>query len=67
MFETAELGRKISKKEFSETEPLLHTKLLEIQRALRETEIPVIVIVSGVEGVGKSDEEQERPFYWRFW
>jgi polyphosphate:AMP phosphotransferase len=91
MFETAELGRKLSKQEFNEAEPLLHTKLLEIQRALRETEIPVIVIVSGVEGVGKgevvnclnkwldtrgiqthafwdeSDEEQDRPFYWRFW
>jgi polyphosphate kinase 2 (PPK2 family) len=91
MFETAELGRQISKKDFSEAEPLLHTKLLEIQWALRETEIPVIVIVSGVEGVGKgevvnrlnkwldtreiqthafwdeSDEEQDRPFYWRFW
>ena len=91
MFEAAELGRKISKKEFDEAEPVLHTKLLEVQRQLRKTNIPVIVIVSGVEGAGKgavvnrlnewldargistiafwdeSDEETERPPYWRFW
>lgn len=91
MFEAAELGRKIPKKEFDEVEPQLHTKLLEVQRKLRNTNIPVIVIVSGVEGAGKgevvnrfnkwldargirtvafwdeSDEEAERPEYWRFW
>jgi len=91
MFEAAELGQKISKKEFAEAEPALHTKLLEVQRQLRKTNIPVIVIVSGVEGAGKgavvnrlnewldargirtvafwdeSDEETERPPYWRFW
>lgn len=91
MFEAAELGRKISKKEFEELEPQLHTKLLDAQRKLRNTGIPVIVIVSGVEGAGKgevvnrlnkwldargisteafwdeSDEEKERPTYWRFW
>ena len=91
MFEAAELGQKISKKEFAEAEPVLHTKLLEVQRQLRKTNIPVIVIVSGVEGAGKgavvnrlnewldargirtvafwdeSDEETERPPYWRFW
>lgn len=91
MFEAAELGLKISKSEFDKEEPELHTKLLEAQRALRETDIPVIIIVSGVEGAGKgevvnrlnewldargietsafwdeSDEERERPVYWRFW
>ncbi len=91
MFEAAELGRKISKEEFDKEEPELHTSLLEVQRALRETNIPVIIIVSGVEGAGKgqvvnrlnkwldtrgiqttafwdeSDEERERPDYWRFW
>lgn len=91
MFEAAELGRKISKEDFNKEEPELHTKLLAVQRALRETNIPVIIIVSGVEGAGKgevvnrlnewldtrgiettafwdeSDEEQERPSYWRFW
>ncbi len=91
MFEAVELGKKISKKEFDEEEPRLHTRLLKLQHALRETDIPVIIIVSGVEGAGKggvvnrlskwmdprsietsafwdeSDEERERPRYWRFW
>lgn len=55
MFEAAELGRKISKKKFGEEEPLLHIKLLEVQRKLRDTGIPVIIIVSGVEGAGKGE------------
>ena len=91
MFEFAELGRKISRTEFDKLEPELHTNLLTIQRELRGTKIPVIIIVSGVEGAGKSevvnrlnewldtrgiettaywvesDEERERPAFWRFW
>ena len=91
MFETVELGRKVDKKTFAEEEPKLHTALLEAQRGLRDARVPVIVIVSGVEGAGKgevvnllnkwldargvqthafwedSDEERERPRYWRFW
>jgi len=91
MFETVELGKKLSKQEYDEEEPQLHTGLLKAQRALRETDMPVIVIVSGVEGAGKgevvnllnkwldargittsafweeSEEERERPAYWRFW
>ena len=55
MFEAAELGRKISKKEFGEEEPLLHISLLEVQRKLRDTGTPVIIIVSGVEGAGKGE------------
>ncbi|MGB4247176.1 MAG: polyphosphate:AMP phosphotransferase [Pseudohongiellaceae bacterium] len=91
MFETAELGRSISKKEFDEVEPELHTRLLAAQRAIRAANIPVIVLVSGVEGAGRgevvnvlnkwldargvqthafwetSEEERERPRFWRFW
>ena len=91
MFEAAELGRTLSKSEFDKLEPDLHTRLLQAQRDLRGTGIPVIIIVSGVEGAGKgevvnrlnewldtrgiettafwdeSDEERERPPYWRFW
>lgn len=91
MFEAAELERKLSKAEFDKIEPELHTALLAIQRDLLNTNIPVILIVSGVEGAGKgevvnrlnkwldtrgigttafwdeSDEERERPTYWRFW
>ncbi len=55
MFEAAELGRKISKKEFQELEPQLHTRLLEVQQQLRKSRVPVIVIVSGVEGAGKGE------------
>ncbi|HKK15291.1 MAG TPA: polyphosphate:AMP phosphotransferase, partial [Gammaproteobacteria bacterium] len=55
MFEAAELGHRISKSEFDKEEPELHTKLLKVQRDLRETSIPVIVIVSGVEGAGKGE------------
>ena len=53
MFEAAELGRKVSKKEYKEREPELHTQLLEVQRQLRSAKLPVIIIVSGVEGAGK--------------
>ncbi len=55
MFEAAELGRRVSKKKFQALEPELHTKLLEAQRSLSKAEVPVIVIVSGVEGAGKGD------------
>lgn len=91
MFEAAELGRKASKGEYAEEEPRLHTALLKRQRELTEAQVPVIIIVSGVEGAGKgevvnllntwldtrgietcafwdeSDEERQRPHYWRFW
>lgn len=91
MFETAELGRHISKKAFNEAEPVLQTQLLDVQRAIRAANVPVIILVSGVEGAGKgevvnllnkwldargvhthafwdtSDEERERPRFWRYW
>lgn len=91
MFEAVELGQKLSREEFAAREPELRTRLLAAQRALREKDVPVIVIVSGVEGAGKgavvdrlnkwldtrdirthafwdeTDEERERPRYWRFW
>jgi len=91
MFETAELGRKVSKQEYRKREPELHTALLEAQRKLRESDTGVVIIVSGVEGAGKgavvnrlhqwldarglrtsafwdsSDEELDRPAFWRFW
>ncbi|MEZ6189381.1 MAG: polyphosphate:AMP phosphotransferase, partial [Planctomycetota bacterium] len=91
MFEAAELGRKVSKQEFKEAEATLRTELLAAQRALRDAGFSVILVVSGVEGAGKSEvvnrlsgwldmrgvittsfwdetqEERERPRYWRFW
>ena len=92
MFETAELGSKITKREFKKREPVLRQELLDLQRELREFgEFPVVIVFGGVDGAGKaqtinllnewmdprwlvtrayvepSDEERERPEYWRFW
>jgi polyphosphate:AMP phosphotransferase len=91
MFEAAELGRKVSKEDYKEQLPGLRAQLLEIQFALSQTDIPVIILVSGVNAAGRgevvnalnewldtrgvevfsfdslTDEEAERPNYWRFW
>jgi polyphosphate:AMP phosphotransferase len=91
MFETAELGRKVSKKAFEKAVPGLRVELLELQQTLRKANFPVIVLFSGVDGAGKgatvnllnewmdprwiethaylepSEEERERPEFWRYW
>ncbi|NOZ53171.1 MAG: polyphosphate kinase [Gammaproteobacteria bacterium] len=92
MFSTAELGQKLSKKEFKKIETVLRRELLEAQRQLRERALtPVIIIFAGVDGAGKgmtvnrlnewmdtrwlinrayrepTDEEIERPEFWRYW
>lgn len=92
MFQTAELGVKVSKKEFKERELVLREELLALQQRLRkEGQFPVILDFAGVRGAGKgtsvnllnkwmdarwivthaytepSDEESERPTFWRFW
>jgi polyphosphate:AMP phosphotransferase len=91
VFEVAELGHKISKKEYETRVPQLRTELLTVQEQLKNADFPVIVLISGVDGAGKghtvnrlnewfdprylrtfavgeeSDEERERPEYWRFW
>jgi AMP-polyphosphate phosphotransferase len=91
MFEAAEIGRKTSKAEYEAALPELRSRLLAAQRLLRDQNRTVIIILSGVEGAGKSevvnrlhewldarglvtqafwrdsDEERERPRYWRFW
>jgi polyphosphate:AMP phosphotransferase len=91
MFETAELGRKVSKKDYAREEPLLREKLLEMQDRVRGADFPVLVLFGGVDGAGKgesanllnawmdprwlvtrafgppSEEESERPEYWRYW
>jgi AMP-polyphosphate phosphotransferase len=90
MFETAELGRTIDKKEYDAALPKLRIDLLEAQEELRSAAFSTIVVIGGVEGAGKgettnvllewmdprhievhafgdeSDEEKERPEYWRF-
>ncbi len=92
MFQTAELGQKVSKSEFKQRELILRENLLALQQRLRsEGEFPVILDFAGVRGAGKgtstnllnkwmdarwivthahsepSDEEAERPVFWRFW
>ncbi len=91
MFEAAEVGQTITKQKYDTAIPKLRAALLEAHFALKDTKIPVIVIISGADGAGKgeavqrlnewldprgvethafwksSDEERERPRYWRFW
>ncbi len=91
MFETAELGRKVSKKKFDDQVPELRTELLRVQDELKSAPFPVITVVAGVDGAGKgetvnllhewtdarylethgfgpmTDEERDRPDFWRFW
>ncbi len=91
MFESLEIGRRVSKEVFREREQELRVELLDLQRQVREGGAPVLVLISGVEGAGKAsvlhrllewldprgvathafwdetDDERDRPFYWRFW
>jgi len=91
MFEVAELGHTLSKTEYDKRVPQLRTELLQVQQALKAADFPVLVLVSGMDGAGKSvtvnllnewfdprhvrtfafgemsDEERDRPEYWRFW
>ncbi len=91
MFEATKVGRKVDKASFKEQQETLRTQLMEVQRELLQTDIPVIILITGVEGAGKgevvnrlnewldtrgvqtfafwdeTDEERQRPRYWRFW
>jgi len=91
MFEATKIGRKVDKDSFKVQQEELRTQLLLVQRELKQTDMPLVVIISGVEGAGKgevvnrlnewldtrgvqtfafwdeTDEERQRPRYWRFW
>ncbi|MEZ4225174.1 MAG: polyphosphate:AMP phosphotransferase [Polyangiaceae bacterium] len=92
MFETAELGRKLSKSEYAARGEAVRTRLLQLQHQLVDRpDFSVVVLIGGVEGAGKgellnllfewmdarhlitrafgppSEEERERPPYWRYW
>ena len=92
MFQTAELGQKVGKREFKQRELALRENLLALQQRLRrEGDFPVLLDFAGVRGAGKgtsinllnkwmdarwivthafsepSDEERERPLFWRIW
>lgn len=55
MFETAELGQKISKREYKERESVLREDLLAAQFRLKEAGFPVVVLLNGVDGAGKGE------------
>jgi polyphosphate:AMP phosphotransferase len=55
MFETAELGAKISREEFDEAAGPLRLDLLALQERLRQAEFPVLILFAGVNGAGKSE------------
>ena len=56
MFESAELGHKLSKGEYKRIEPRLRADLLDAQYALfKDGKFPVVVLISGVRGAGKGE------------
>jgi len=56
MFESAELGQKISKSEYDRTVPTLREELLDVQYDLRQCgKFQVIILIGGVDGAGKSE------------
>ncbi|MFI5344781.1 MAG: polyphosphate:AMP phosphotransferase [Elusimicrobiota bacterium] len=91
MFESAELGRSVEKKEYEKRQRVLRADLLKTQHALAATKYRLVLLIGGVEGGGKtevarlltgwmdarglqveaygdpSEEENERPEYWRYW
>jgi polyphosphate:AMP phosphotransferase len=55
MFETAELGQAIPKREYKEREAVLRKELLDAQFRLKQANFPVIVLIHGVDGAGKGE------------
>ena len=55
MFANAKIGRSLSKAAYNAAVPDLRTQLLEAQIAARENNIPVYVIIAGMEGAGKGE------------
>jgi AMP-polyphosphate phosphotransferase len=72
MFETAELGRSLTKAEYAAREPALRTELLELQDRLKSAPFSVLILVNGVDGAGKGEtvnllHEWMDPRYLRTW
>ena len=55
MFENAELGRTLSKREYDRALPELRARMVRAEFELKAARVPVIVIISGVDGAGKGD------------
>jgi AMP-polyphosphate phosphotransferase len=91
MFEATKVGARSTRRPSPPSRRSCAPQLLAVQRELRQTDIPVVILIAGVEGAGKgevvnrlnewldtrgvqtfafwdeTDEERERPRYWRFW
>ena len=59
MFKAFESNQKIPTKVFALEEPKIRSDLLEAQHLLKEKAIPVLVIISGVDGAGKGEVLQK--------
>ena len=56
MFESVEVGHRLKKSTFKRREPQLRQRLLALQyRMLEKNEFPVVVLVNGLDGAGKSE------------
>ena len=56
MFESAEIGHKVSKERFKREAPKVRKRLLDLQTALLEKKkFPVIILVNGVDGAGTGE------------
>jgi polyphosphate:AMP phosphotransferase len=53
VFESVQVGQKLSKAAYEEELPHLRAELLRVQERLREAEFSVVVVIAGVEGAGK--------------
>src|SRR4051812_3534864 len=91
MLKSAELGRALSKEEYDAAVGELRTSLLKVQAELVQANFPVVVLINGADGAGRSEtlntlnewfdarfvrteayeepseEERERPEFWRYW
>jgi len=56
VFETAELGRKVSKADYERVVPRLREDLLRVQNELRlQPDFSVVIVIGGVDGAGKGE------------
>ncbi|HWO89318.1 MAG TPA: polyphosphate:AMP phosphotransferase [Gemmatimonadales bacterium] len=91
MLETVDLGKKLDEAEYDKLFRPLRDQLDDLQRAIYEAKIPVVIVLEGWDAAGKGDtiekmvgrldprgykvhaifepteEEERRPFLWRFW
>src|SRR4051812_37731892 len=55
MFESAEVGRFVGKKDYERRVARLRTDLLKAQHALAGTPLRLVILIGGVEGAGKTE------------